>query len=300
MSGARAKAPAEPAQLGLIAGVATSAEHEAALKDLEDDPTARPLIRGILRDAIPGVLKIMEARDGWAHVVVGSGPEKAGLEVSEDWPLRLLDVCAGFGAWASEFAWFWVHALGLPRNWLHITAIEINPAKRAHLERWCDRSVIADVAAALSQDEDGWDIVIGNPHFSALTNDEPSQALAPLLLAHAPVVLLLHTLNCFVRGDPGQRCWVACKPAATWLVPGTASFRSHGKPASDCYTASVWVRGHEGPTDTDMISARMPINPHTGAPFSTWRWSKLPGTEDATEAKALGLPMAPGYIEGLQ
>lgn len=215
------------------------------------------------------------------------------IEVSEARPFRLLDVCSGYGCWASEFAYWWVRVLGLPRSWLHITGVELDGRKREHLAKWCDDVRVGDWRQALGQGRDvaceardyiaGHDLVIGNPDFAQLTHDDPEQSMPAVLLRHAPAVLLLHTQQAFLKSEAGRKAWRAYPPDSSWLVPGGVKFRgaSHGAD-SRCYQVTLWLRGHKGPCAVHLLDDLTP---------GERSWSKLPGTEDSIEAKAMGLPM---------
>ena len=123
-----------------------------------------------------------------------------------------------------------------------------------------------------------------------------------VLLRRAPQVLLLHPLNVFVRGPDGRATRRAYPPAVTWLVPGTVSFDGTSNVASDCYAASLWRRGHKGPTITKMLTADpLDVNARIGMrkgkngdgdPYACWRWRGLPpGSEEPGD----GLIAAPGW-----
>ena len=207
----------------------------------------------------------------------------------------MLDVCSGYGCWASEFAQWWVHVLGLPRSWLHITGVELDERKREHLAKWCDEVVISDWFDVLRgrPEPTSWDLAIGNPDFAQLldkspasdfgTAHDPEMSMPAVLLRQAPAVLLLHTQQAFLKSEAGRAAWRAYPPAASWLVPGGVKFRGSTQGAdSRCYQVTLWLRGHTGPCAVHLLDDLTPAERS---------WTKLPGTEDALEAKALGLPM---------
>jgi hypothetical protein len=226
-------------------------------------------------------------------------------------PLRVLDVCAGYGSWASEF-----RRLATRQGWpVHITGVELFEPRRADLEKWCDEAY-CPMDIDLFMDYGSWDIAIGNPHFTALTHDKPERSLPAKLLDLAPAALLLHTQQAFARGEAGRRVWRAYPPAASWMVPGSVKFRSGVNPkcpgcggmnppsrvkcgnlvsrrlchrrlkpwGSDqrCYQVSLWLRGHEGPTALHML-------PELDA--AARRWTVPPGSEKPSP----DLPAAPGW-----
>lgn len=265
------------AQPGLP-GMTSAAEHEADLRSRGDDPTPRGVVRAVL--------------EAVGHKWLRS-PEYVNRQT-----VRVLDVCAGFGCWASEFRRWW-EVTRVERGcapWpVHITGVELDERKREHLEKWCDEVVIRDWFDALRDHHvvPTWDLAIGNPDFAQLLDkspasefgpaNDPAQSMPAVLLGQAPAVLLLHTRNAFLRSEAGAAAWRAYPPAASWLIPSTIKFRGPGKgAASDCYQVTLWLRGHTGPCAVHLLEDLTP---------GERSWTRLPGTEDATEAKAAGLPM---------
>jgi hypothetical protein len=199
--------------------------------DREDDPTPRGVVRAALGALVPDVLR------EYSHPVSGlrgmaiDGPfcvDPLALIEFEDRPLRVLDVAAGYGCWASEFR----RLAGLQGWPVHIDAVEIFEPRRADLEKWCDGVSISHWRSMLifretmNRAHPGWDLAIGNPNFTALTHEDPEQSMPAVLLRHAPAVLLLHTQQAFARGEAGRRVWRAYPPAASWMVPGSVKFRT--------------------------------------------------------------------------
>ena len=266
----------EPVQAGL-AGIASAVEHEADLRGREDDPTPRGVVRAVL-DAL---IDQPEGDDEPRLAKMTWLPRHYGATV------RVLDVCAGYGCWASE-----MRRLAQAQGWpVHITGIELDGRKREHLAKWCDEVVIRDWFSALADHHrtPEFDIVIGNPHFTALTHDDPVCSMPAILLLYAPAVLLLHTRQAFTKSLAGRDIHRRYPPAWAGIVPGSVGFRGRSKGCdSRTYQASLWLRGHDGPTSTVLL-------PDPPARSSSWHWDQLPGTEDATTAKALGLPLAPGW-----
>lgn len=267
----------------------------------EDDPTPRGVVRAAIEAAGrgPGVIR-----------------DVVKLYTSKR-PFRVLDACAGYGCWASEFRrWWQLTRPGIP--WpVHITGVELFEPRRADLEKWCDEVVMGDwreAMCAIEDTEDGAvDIAIGNPPLSFHTHEDPEQSMPAVLLRHAPAVLLLHTQQQFLRGEPGRRVWRAYPPAASWMVPGSVKFRTGHNPIcskcaevnagrslrfgvcngcgarlkswgsdSRCYQVSLWLRGHEGPTALHLL-------PDLDA--AARRWTVPPGSEEPSE----DLPAAPGW-----
>jgi len=253
-----------------LPGMVSAFEHEADIRSRGDDPTPRGVVRAVLEAVM------------WAD----------GFERDKDSGLmRILDVCAGYGCWASE-----MRRLAGLQGWpVHITGVELDERKREHLAKWCDEVIIRDWFDALRDHHEPptWDMAIGNPDFAQLLSndvaddfgpaDDPECSMPAILLGQAPAVLLLHTQQAFLKSEAGRAAWRAYPPAASWLVPGGVKFRgaSHGAD-SRCYQVTLWLRGHTGPCSVHLLDDL------TAAERS---WTKLPGTEDALEAEALGLPM---------
>jgi hypothetical protein len=278
----------------------SASEHEADLRSRGDDPTPRGVVRAVIlawaaayvawwdrtHDRTHDACLMIAA--AWDIGLVEDALNK--IEVSESRPFRLLDVCSGYGCWAGEFARWWVHVLGLPRSWLHITGVELDERKREHLAKWCDRAwcpmswtELVPPECTRGQDLDNFDLAIGNPDFSQLTHDDPEQSMPAVLLRHAPAVLLLHTQQAFLKSEAGRAAWRAYPPAASWLIPGGVKFRGSKQGAdSRCYQVTLWLRGHKGPCAVHLLDDLTPAERS---------WTTLPGTEDAETAKALGLPM---------
>ena len=217
---------------------------------------------------------------------------------------RVLSLMAGYGSDASEVR-RWFDYDGLP---VHITGVELCEARGPHLRKWCDDVYIGDWRKLLHvarMNEVGplaegrWlDLIVTNPDFKLIMNENPHESLPAVLLRHAPAVLMLHTMNAFVRNDEARRVWREYTPAAQWIVPGTVSFDGTSSVASDCYAASLWLRGHEGPTAVRMLDAEPEdfnrdsgMLKSNGEPYKCWRWRVPPGSEEPSE----GLPAAPGW-----
>jgi len=253
-----------------LLGLASSSEHAAELRSRGDDPTPRGVVRAVLN--------------------------AAQSEYLFKWPghqLRVLDVCAGYGCWASE-----MRRLAVRQGWpVHITGVEIFEQRREHLRKWCDVHFMCDwrraaeMHVAYSDDPaaDAFDIAIGNPDFAQLLRDnagnfvEPEQSMVGQLLRHAPAVLLLHTQQAFIKSEAGRTCYRAYPPAASWYVPGGVKFRGSRMGAdSRCYQVTLWLRDHKGPCSTYMLDD---LEPHERA------WVVPPGSEDPSA----DLPAAPGW-----
>jgi hypothetical protein len=298
-------------------------ELETDHAEREDDPTPRGVVRAALEAAIdPRVTKsdgetylqgrpddhglwetILEALQA-APEFRGSlaDPGGEGPIVKHDdgrvEPIRVLDVCAGYGCWSSE-----IRRLAALQGWpIHVTGVELHAPRLADLTKWCDEVIIGDWREAMCTVEDtddgAVDLAIGNPHFTALTHEDPEQSMPAVLLRHAAAVLLYHSVNTFQRSDKGRAVYRATKPAAKWLVPGTVSHDGTSSVSSDCYQVTLWLRGHDGPcaeylldVEPEDANREVGVLKRGGAPYKCWRWIVPPGSEDPCE----DLPAAPGW-----
>lgn len=286
-----------------LPGFATPATERAMEGDhaeREDSPTPGLLVRALLEAA--SLVDVVQLRDEHAARVHVAGDGFSTRTLDE--PVRVLDVCAGYGVFAQQ-----MRALAHRGCWpVHITGVELHEARREHLSKWCDVVWVRDWFDALRDHHTvpEFDLIVGNPHFTALAPEQESDGMfgGPTsmheeLLVHAPAVLLYHTLNAFQRSAPGRAAARRCPPAARWLVPGTVSHDGTSAVASDCYAASLWLRGHEGPTETRLldveavdVNRRAGLLKSSGEPYKCWRWRGLPpGSEEPSE----GLPAAPGW-----
>jgi len=185
-----------------------------------------------------------------------------------------------------------------------------------HGLKWCDEWITRDWLDALRDHHElpRFDVAMGNPHFSALVGkrdrepsevadmladpNDPALSMPAVLLEHAPAVLLYHTRNAFVRSEPGRAVWRAYPPARVFVVPGTVSHDGTSSVASDCYQATLWIRGHRGPTIEQLLDVEPKaanraagILKRNGEPYSCWRWVVPPGSEEPSED-------LPGVVRG--
>jgi hypothetical protein len=178
---------------------------------------------------------------------------------------RILDWCAGPGAWAQVARARWPQAT--------ITTVELVPSERRYLERVADHVLIGDWRLALAHGP--YDLVIGNPAFSQLlaAHGRPHRAAPVLqLLRVAPIVIALHTIEILQRSEAGR--WVARRrpPAIQVDLPGGIQFYPNTGQDLRSYAIYGWTRRHRGPG-----WLRAPL-PHDLAPDER-RWSERPGTE---------------------
>lgn len=271
-----------------LAGMETEAEIEADRAAREDDPTPRSLVRAILANVLAKY-----ATAPWHPF--GSLPAGRFDPAKTDrygGPIRVLDVCAGWGCWASE-----MRRLAGIQGWpIHITGVEVDHRKREHLAKWCDATIMVDWLAFFGSQLGVYaefDLVIGNPHFSALTHDDIKQSMPAVLLRYAPHVLLFHQMASFTRSVAGRDTWRAYPPAWVGMVPGSVGFRGRKRGADlRSYQATMWSRGHTGPAALELLPEPPSRATKRGAErASSWHWDQPPGTEDPSE----NLPAAPGW-----
>lgn len=260
---------------------------------LDDDPTPRGVVRAALGAAMPHTFAVRLCT----------------RPLNEVQPLRVVGVGSGYGCWESELARWCVEVLGLPRSWLHITAIELNPEREPHLRKWCDQVVTRDWFEALRDHHElpTWDLAIGNPPFKELLGGDAERESdaakdggwfevhgppAPLgmpgwLLEHCPAVLLYHTQQAFLKSEAGRACWRGHPPAASWLVPGGVKHRGPGEGAdSRCYQVTLWLRGGQPPSSVYLLDDLSPAERS---------WTVPPGSESIEWARANGYPLAPEW-----
>ena len=193
----------------------------------------------------------------------------------DDGPLRVLDVCAGSGVWASEMR-AWCERHGIP---VEITAIEMRPEEREHLERVADHVHIGDALGRLA---DGvlsrWTchIAVGNPAFSLLSMMPGKRSLAPLLLSLARAVILLSTTQAFTRSKAAAAWLRANPPALEIRIAQGVRFRAKSGTDGISYSVTSWVPyqrhvlpGTPWPCDVLVL------------PAEARSWREIPGREVA-------------------
>jgi len=242
-----------------------------------DSPTPRGLWRAIFEVSSPVWLNPRG---------VMAGAQKRRRQARSGVPFRALSLMAGYGSDASE-----LRRLAVRQGWrIHITGVELCEARRVHLVKWCDDVWIGHWMDALLDDgpleNPQWDIIVTNPDFAQILDNKnkalrPEDTMVPTLLQNAPSVLMLHQEQAFTKSARGREVWRRWPPAASWML-GPASFSGDGKADSRCYIATLWLRGHEGPTALHML-------PELDA--AARRWTVPPGSEDPSSE----LPSAPGW-----
>jgi hypothetical protein len=259
------------------------AEAEAVDVDLRErdaDYTAMPIARACLRASMPKAI---------AHAALLRKPGGPAA-------IRVLDVGAGAGAWSKALVELYTAISGAPRSDLHVTAVEIDERERPHLERVADRVIIGDWTKAIRQNglfskPPEFDIAIGNPPFSELRARpglggelDVERSMPAQLLRVAPAVALFSRLATWSKDRPGVSVRRKYPPAFMWELPGSVRFRAPGAGAFDSktgkfkpygadqhsYAVFLWLRGHTGPTVTDLLP---------DLPAGDRRWVIRPGTE---------------------
>ena len=238
-------------------------------REYEVDRTPRGLVAAAL------AMQLSAREVGSAKSVAVAGHH---VWCPEDGPLRVLDVCAGSGVWASEMrAWCGRH--GIP---VEITAFELRLEEREHLERVADHVHIGD-ALDLLEDEggdyggDGWHIVVGNPAFSMLAMKPGKPSLVPMLLARlARAVVLLSTTQAFTRSKAAAEWLRANPPALEIRIAQGVRFRARSGTDGISYSVTSWVPyqrhvlpGTPWPCDVLVL------------PAEARSWREIPGREVA-------------------
>lgn len=206
-------------------------------------------------------------RAGMGYALELLAADVAGVLRRCDYAPRILDWCAGAGPWATVAREWWPRAT--------ITTVELVPSERRYLERVADRVLIGDWRLAL--DHGPYDLVVGNPAFSQLVaapGRHPKSSGVLQLLRHAPIVIVLHTIEVLQRSANGR--WVARRrpPAVQVDLPGGIEFWGPDEPGQDLRSYAVygWTRHHRGPG-----WRRVPL-PHELSPDER-RFAVRPGTE---------------------
>lgn len=277
-------------ELRLFEHVPTAAEYLADKRERSEDLTPRMVARALIGRALALVVLYRSRHGAYVEFV------ELGLRVwvSKDQPFRALDVCAGYGAWGSEFAHHWVSS-GLPREWLSLIAVELDSRKRGSLVRWVDVVIIGDWREAFT----GlcYDIVIGNPAFPQARAPEgpdgvlrPDESMVAVALRHAHAIALYNTQQAWTKTRGGSVVRMAFPPAAIWDCPDSVGHRGRGNGADSVpYSFTLWVQGHSGRSVVELID---PVHENHR------QWDTPPGTETVEQARALGLPLAPAWERG--
>lgn len=269
---------------------------DAKLRELEADFTPRPVARAIVRwlfDLVVLVthyqgLMLLAQRHGATRVLSYPTPV-----------LRVLDVCAGAGVWASVVRELMVE-LGIP---VHITAVEIDEDReREYLPRHADEVVWDDWRAFVERckAEGRWfDMVVGNPAFKQARAPKVNGKLRPdlsmpaMLAEISGMVMLYMSQQGWTKTASGFEVRRHCRPAYAVDVPGSVSHRAGVNPktgkrwSSDSvpYSATVWLGKKAGP-HVGMCMGDM-LEPMDGR---SWPEDLRPGAEPIEWLRAEGIP----------
>jgi hypothetical protein len=244
--------------------LAEAAAVDADLRERDADYTPLPVALACLRAAMPRA---------FAHAALHRKPGAPAI-------VRVLDVGAGAGSWSLAAVEVYQSTVIGPRPDIHVTAVEIDERERPHLERIADKVIIGDWTAALKRGP--FDLAIGNPPFSLLRaqDGDIERSMPAQLLRVAPAVCLFSRLATWSKDKPGVSVRRKYPPAFVFEVPGSIKFRAPGSRNPETgkpygadqhnYALFVWLRGHTGPTTTDLL-------PDLTA--EERRWAVRPGTE---------------------
>ncbi len=187
------------------------------------------------------------------------GAEFAGFHAS---PESVCDPAAGAGAWCAGMRERFV-----PES---ITAIELRPEERPHLERHADAVLIGDAIqyAESCSRHHAWDLVATNPPFSRFAE----YADRFLRLCHD--VWLFAPVDALVRGEQANKDLVGLSKylhRVLW-VPGALSFRENRQ--TDFRQYGLWMFRDEA---TDFNTWTVQLLPRLSGEALKWR--TRPGTE---------------------
>jgi predicted RNA methylase len=228
--------------------------------------------RGLVRAALDAHLSARHDHARWQAVYVAGNLVWSAIEGG---PLRVLDVCAGSGVWASEMR-AWCDRHGIP---VEITALEVRPEEREHLARVADEVIIGDALDLLDDDHYfgayRWHIVIGNPAFSLLAMGKPERrSLLPVLLDLARAVVLLSTSQAFTRSEAAAR-WLHDHPPALELrIAQGVRFRATSGTDGISYSVTSWVQHQRHVLPGTPWPCQVLV-----LPAEARRWREIPGRE---------------------
>jgi len=301
-------ADARAAEAAARAAAEAKALEESKLRELEADFTPRLVARSILKWYFDEVLRITLHRDsdpscrgcrveGAEHTCAEPNyllVQRRGVRLVLSRPtpvIRILDVCAGAGVWASEVRRLFAE-LGVE---VHITAVELaREREEAHLPRHADEVVWGDWRAFAKRcaAEGRWfDLVIGNPAFKQARALEVAgeldvtTSMPALLTKIAGAVILYMSQQGWTKTAAGFEVRRRYKPAYAVDVPGGVSHREGGGADSVPYSATMWLGEIAGP-HAGMMSSDM-LEPFKGR---SWKAHLRPGAEPDEWLRSEGIP----------
>ena len=312
------KADAEASRAQAIRAAEVRALAEAKLRKLEADFTPRPVVRAILEWYFAHVLRLIlhrphDAKCPGCHIG-GSAPhscpdptehllvQQRGSVLSRPTKVvRLLDVCAGAGVWASEIRRLFA-ILGIA---VHITAVELDEERETeYLPRHADEVAWMgwrEFARKCKAEGRWFDLIVGNPAFTQARALEvageldPSTSMPAVLTEITGALILYMSQQGWTKTEAGFLVRELYPPAFAVDVPGAVNHRAGLNPkgkrwsADDKpYSASMWIGKlagpHAGLTATGMLA------PMKGR---SWREGLRPGAEPDEWLHAEGIP----YLE---
>ncbi len=216
-----------------------SGQLDAPDEDREREYEVDRTPRGLVRAALAAHMQARPDHARWKAVYVAGHLVWSELDGE---PLRVLDVCAGSGVWASEVV-RWCDANGIP---VEVDAIEIRSEEREHLERVAQRVYIGDALDLLGDDHylgcHRWHVIVGNPAFSLLAMKAGERSLAPILLALSRAAILLSTTQAFTRSKAAAEWLHANPPALEVRIAQGVRFRATSGTDGISYAVTSWVQ----------------------------------------------------------
>jgi len=291
-------------------------EADDRLREREADFTPRLVVRAILAWFAAHVLRFYKYRpiepgctacDYLSAQTEHTCPEptdwlmaqQRGSVLSRPAPaIRILDICAGAGVWASEAR----RLFGLLGIDVYIVAVEIDKSEAVYLKRHADEVVIGDwreYVAKCKKRGEWFDLVIGNPAFSEARAPKTSSgfdvyaSMPAVLMDIAGATILYMTQQSWTKTQSGYLVREKFPPAFSVDVPGSVAHRVGKNPRtgkrysadSIPYSASMWIGKFAGPytglTKTGMLS------PLEGR---SWIEDLRPGAEPTEWLVAEGIP----------
>lgn len=311
------KADAAAARARNIETAEKHALYQAKLRKAEADFTPRAVVRAILLWYFEHIIRVIAHRELDEHgvfretgdlllVLQGQAARgAANLVLSRPTPvLRILDVCAGAGVWASEIRRLFA-ILGIA---VHITAVELHEEReREYLPRHADEVVFDDwrTFAKRCKAEGRWfDLAIGNPGFIQARALEvggkldPDTSMPALLMDIAGAVMLYMTMQGWTKTEAGACVRERYPMAFAVDIPGSVNHRTGLNPkgkrwsADDkAYSTSMWLGKIAGPHVGLTVGGM--LKPMDGR---SWKEGLRPGAEPLEWLRAEGIP----YLEAAE
>lgn len=314
MTGELFEADAASSRALALAAAEALALSEAKLRGLEADFTPRLVVRAILEWYFTHVLRLSphrpyDAACNACHIAAGthSCPEPTSYLLVQQrgsvlsrptLVIRVLDVCAGAGVWASEVR----HLFAILGIAVHITAVELDEEREGeYLPRHADEVVFMgwrEFAQKCKAEGRWFDLIVGNPAFTQARALEvageldPDTSMPALLTEIAGAVILYMSQQGFTKTASGFLVRQRYIPAFAVDVPGSVNHRAGLNPKgrrwsadSVPYSALMWLGKIAGP-HVGMTATGM-LEPLDGR---SWREGLRPGAEPVEWLRAEGIP----------